>query len=139
MDMELRDKKKKLGIIRFFNSFKYSFSGLAYAVRQEQSVLVMLICLILTLVFGLLFNISLLEWFFILVCIGLVLGTELLNTAIEATIDLLSPSFHPLAKIAKDTASAAVFVYSLIAFIIGCIVFIPRIIDFIGGMSLYDK
>ena len=128
MDLESRDKRKQLGISRFFRSFRYSFEGLAYAAKKEQSVLVMVICLILTLVFGIFLNITLLEWFFILIAIGLVLGTELLNTAIEATIDLVSPAFHPLAKVAKDTASASVFIYSLIAFIIGCLVFIPKLI-----------
>lgn len=131
MNLESRDSRKKLGVHRFFRSFRYSFDGLAYAARKEQSILVMLICLILTLVFGFLLNISMLEWFFILISIGLVLGTELLNTAIEATIDLVSPAFHPLAKVAKDTASASVFVYSLIAFIIGCLVFIPNLIELI--------
>jgi len=134
MNLESRDNRKKLGIIRFFRSFKYSFDGLTYAVKNEQSILVMLICLVLTLIFGFFLNITLLEWFFILVSIGLVLGTELLNTAIEATIDLLSPAFNPLAKIAKDTASASVFIYSLIAFIIGCLVFIPNLIELIERM-----
>jgi len=134
MNLESRDKRKKLGIHRFFRSFAYSFDGLVYAAKNEQSILVMMICLILTLVFGVFLNITLLEWFFILVAIGLVLGTELLNTSIEATIDLLSPNFHPLAKIAKDTASASVFVYSFIAFVIGCLVFIPKLISLIEKM-----
>jgi diacylglycerol kinase len=134
MNLESRDSRKKLGIIRFFRSFRYSFDGLTYAAKNEQSILIMLICLVLTLIFGFFLNITLLEWFFILVSIGLVLGTELLNTAIEATIDLLSPAFHPLAKIAKDTASASVFIYSLIAFIIGCLVFIPNLIELIERM-----
>jgi diacylglycerol kinase len=134
MDLESRNKKKRPGIVRFIKSFGYSFDGLYYAAKHEQSILIMLICLVLTLIFGITLNITKLEWFFILVAIGLVLGTELLNTAIEATIDLLSPKFHPLAKIAKDTASASVFVYSLIAFIIGCMVFIPKVIIIMEGM-----
>ena len=131
MNLESRDKRKQLGIHRFVRSFRYSFDGLAYAAQKEQSIIVMLVCIILTLVFGFILQISILEWFFIFVCFGLVLGTELLNTAIEATIDLISPSYHPLAKVAKDTASASVFIYSLIAFIIGCLVFIPKIVELI--------
>jgi len=132
--MESRNERKKLGIHRFFRSFSYSFDGLAYAAKNEQSILIMFICLIATLIFGVALNITLLEWFFILVAIGLVLGTELLNTSIEATIDLISPNYHPLAKVAKDTASASVFIYSFIAFIIGCLVFIPKIIMLIENM-----
>jgi undecaprenol kinase len=128
MNLESRDKRKQLGIMRFLKSFSYSFNGLVYAARNEQSVLVMVTCLVFTLLFGVFFNISLLEWFLVFIAIGLVLGTELLNTAIEATIDLISPSFHPLAKIAKDTASASVFVYSFVAFVIGCLIFVPKLI-----------
>ncbi len=134
MNLGSRDERKKLGYVRFINSFKYSFQGIIHAAKNEQSVLVMLICLIGALTLGFLLKISMLEWFFILIAIGLVLGTELLNTAIEATMDLLSPRFHPLAKVAKDTASASVFVYSVIAFIIGCLVFVPKIINIIERM-----
>lgn len=134
MNLESRDNRKRLGFSRFIRSFRYSFDGLGYAAKNEQSIVVMLVCLVFTLLLGFVLNITMLEWFFILIAIGLVLGTELLNTAIEATIDLLSPTFHPLAKIAKDTASASVFVYSLIAFIIGCLVFIPKAIELMGGM-----
>ena len=132
MNLESQGRRKKLGIKRFINSFKYSFDGLAYAIKNEQSILIMVIFLITVILGGWFFNITLLEWFFILFAIGLVLGTELLNTSIEATIDLISPKIHPLAKIAKDTASASVFVYSTIAFIIGCLIFVPKIIEWIG-------
>jgi diacylglycerol kinase len=132
MDMELRNERKKRGIKRLINSFKYSFDGLAYAANKEQSVLIMIISTITSIVLGIILKINGTEWFFVMIAIALVLGTELLNTAIEATIDLVSPHYHPLAKIAKDTASAAVFVYSIIAFAIGCIVFIPNIIEYLG-------
>ncbi|HHX16448.1 MAG TPA: diacylglycerol kinase family protein [Mollicutes bacterium] len=134
MNLESRDKRKKLGINRFINSFKYSFDGLAYAIKKEQSILVMAVFLLIVIAGGIFFNITFLEWFFVLIAIGLVLGTELLNTAIEATIDLTCPKLDPLAKIAKDTASASVFVYSVIAFIIGCLIFLPKVIKFIEGI-----
>ncbi|HHT38819.1 MAG TPA: diacylglycerol kinase family protein [Mollicutes bacterium] len=135
MNLESQGRRKKLGIKRFINSFKYSFDGLAYAIKNEQSILIMVIFLITVILGGWFFNITLLEWFIILFAIGLVLGTELLNTSIEATIDLISPKIHPLAKIAKDTASASVFVYSTIAFIIGCLIFVPKIIEWIGRIQ----
>lgn len=133
MDMESRDKRKKLGFRRFLKSFGYSFSGLFYAVKNEQSILVMNICLVLTIIAGFILKIEIIEWIFVIFSIGLVLGSELLNTAIEATVDLVSPKFHPLAKIAKDTASASAFVFSIMAFVIGCLVFIPNLIEMIGG------
>ena len=78
---------------------------------------------------GLYFEVSVIEWLFLFLLIGLIVGVELINTSIEATIDLMSPQTHPLAKIAKDTASAAVFILSTVAFVGGCIVFIPKIIE----------
>ena len=129
MDMDLRDQNKKMGIKRLFNSFKYSFQGLVYAYSKEQSMTIHLTITIFAVAAGVYFSISLIEWLFILLLIGLIVGTELINTSIEATIDLISPSIHPLAKIAKDTASAAVFALSTVAFVGGILIFLPKIID----------
>jgi diacylglycerol kinase len=136
MNLVSRDERKKLGVFRFVKSFKYSLEGLAYAIRREQSIIVMTAFMFLAVSSGFFFKISILEWLFVLISIGLVIGTELINTAIEATIDLVSPKYHELAKIAKDTAAAAVFVYSIVAFIIGCLVFVPKVIDFVERVIL---
>lgn len=129
MDMESHDKKKVRGIKRLINSFKYSFSGLKYAYIKEQNMTVHIIVTGIVIICGIYFNISNIEWLFIMLLIGLVLATELINTSIEATIDLLSPNFNPLAKIAKDTAAAAVFIFALISFIGGIIIFLPKVIE----------
>jgi undecaprenol kinase len=129
MDMELRDKQKKLGIIRFINSFKYSFDGLKYAYTHEQSMVVHIIITIFVIIAGVYFKISYMEWLLVLFLIGMIISMELMNTSIEATIDLVCPKYHPLAKIAKDTASASVFVLSVVAAAIGLIVFGPHLIN----------
>ncbi len=59
---------------------------------------------------------------------------EVFNTALEYVVDLASPNVHPLAKAAKDTASAGVLMMAIISAIIGLIIFIPKIIDWIGGL-----
>ena len=59
---------------------------------------------------------------------------EFFNTAIEYVVDLASPKIHPLAKAAKDTASAGVLIMAIISAIIGGIIFIPKLIDYIGGL-----
>ena len=61
--------------------------------------------------------------------IGLVISCELINTAIEATVDLVTEEYHPLAKVAKDTSAAAVFVFAIIAVIVGLIIFLPKIVN----------
>ena len=124
--MESTGKRKKLGWRRFLKSFQYSASGLRYAYRNEQSMLIHLIVTMLVVFFGFYFKITLTEWLFCVTMFGFVMGAELLNTAIESVVDMAMPDIHPLAKIAKDTASAAVLVLSVVAFIVGAIIFFPH-------------
>ena len=130
MHSKLQDKrKKKLGIKRFFKSFTYNIEGLKYALLNEQSILVQLVFACLVLLFGLFFHLNKYEWIIILFAIGLVLSFEFVNTAIEAVVDLVSPEKHPLAKIAKDTASTAVGIMALVCAIVGIMIFLPKIIN----------
>jgi diacylglycerol kinase len=136
MGMELKDKKEKncevkhkpRGIHRFINSFKYSFDGLKYAYTNEQSLTIHIIFSVIVLVTGLIFEITEMQWALVLFAMALIIVAELLNTAIEATVDMVTEEFHPLAKVAKDCASAAVFIASLVATGMWCYVFIPKII-----------
>lgn len=129
MDMESRKKFKRRGLKRFINSFKYSIDGLKYAYKYEQSLTIHITIAILTVIVGILLKINYYEWLIIFILMGLVMATELINTSLEAVVDLCCPEIHPLAKIAKDTASAAVFVFSIIAAISGFVIFLPKIIE----------
>ena len=128
MEKISRDEIKKKGIGRFFRSFKYSVDGVIYALKYEQSITIHAIATVSVIILGLVFHINRLEWILVLLAIGIILGAELLNTAIEAVVDMVTLEIHPLAKIAKDTASGAVFVLSIVAAAIGLVVFIPYII-----------
>ena len=77
---------------------------------------------------GFILKISPFEWLILVLIIGLVIATELINTSIEAAIDLTTKEINPLAKVAKDTAAAAVMIFAITAVIIACIIFIPKII-----------
>lgn len=123
-----RDELKKRGFKRFIKSFGYSIDGLKYAYKYEQSMTIHVIMAILVVTFGILLKLSLIEWLICFILFGLVMATELINTSIEAVVDLTCPDINPLAKIAKDTASAAVFVFSVVAAISGLIIFVPKII-----------
>lgn len=128
MDLELRDKKKRVSPKRFINSFKYAIEGFLYTLKNEQNMLVHVGITIIVMIGGIFLKISLLEWLVCLLFIGLVIGTELLNTAIEAVVDLACPDKNSLAKVAKDTAAAAVMIFALSAFIAGVIIFLPKVI-----------
>ena len=116
---------------RLANSFKYAFYGIKQSYKGEQNLKIHTVIAILVVLFGFLLRISYLEWLVCLVLIGLVLMAEFFNTAIEYVVDLASPNVHPLAKAAKDTASAGVLMMAIISAIIGLIIFIPKIVEVI--------
>lgn len=128
MDSVSRDKLKEKGFKRLIKSFKYALDGLVYAFKYEQNIIVHSLATIVVIILGIFFKISFLEWLIIFLIIGLVIATELINTSIEATIDLITNEKNPLAKVAKDTAAAAVMVFALIAVIIGLLIFVPKIV-----------
>ncbi len=120
---------KSFSIWRTFRAFKYSYEGFKYAYTHEQSMLLHVTATVMAVSAGLWLEIDKYEWFFVLLLIGLVVGIELLNTAIEAVVDLITEKQHPLAKIAKDTDSEAVFALSITAFVGGCIIYLPNLIE----------
>ena len=122
---------KKLSIKRIFRSFKFSFDGLKYAYLHEQSLTLHIVIMTIVIGCGIGFGISPLEWAITLVIGALVLVTELFNTSIEAVVDMVTGDYHPLAKIAKDTASAATFVASIIAAGMWLYVFVPRFLPLV--------
>lgn len=134
MNSELREQIKCHGFKRLINSFKYSFAGIKYAFKYEQSMTIHILIAVIIIILGLVLHISMMEWLFCFMLIGLVTATELINTSIEAVVDLTCPEMHPLAKIAKDTASAAVLVFALTALVSGLIIFLPKIIEFINHL-----
>lgn len=109
-------------------SFGFAIEGIFEAVRTEPNMKVHLFASVMAILTGLFLKISQVEWLAIFSVIALVFILELLNTAIEAVVDLASPKKHPKAKLAKDVSAGAVFVAALIAFITGVIVFLPKII-----------
>ena len=120
-----RDDVKVYGIMRFFKSIKYSLDGLYYSYRYEQSLWLHGLVTILAIIMGFIFKISLSEWAIIFIALGAILALELINTAIEAAVDLTTTEIHPLAKIAKDCGSAASFVMSIVSIVISMFVFGP--------------
>lgn len=107
----------------FKRSFLFAVQGLRFAVKTERNIKVMLGGGAFAVVMGLVLQIDLVSWAIVLLCIGCVLAAELLNTAIETVVDLVSPEYHPLAGHAKDVAAAAVYVLSFLVALVGLCVF----------------
>ena len=108
----------------FLRSFGYAMEGFRTAVTTERNIKVQLFVGVAAVVAGVLLHIDALSWVLIVLCIGLVLFAELVNTSIEAIVDLATQELHPLAKRAKDIAAASVFTLSITAAIVGLIVFV---------------
>jgi undecaprenol kinase len=121
--MDSRDKPNRL-----WKSFSYALTGIKTAIWTERNMRIHLCASIVVIGCSLFFSISKLEWLFVIAAIGGILSLELINTAIERVVDLVTEEYHPLAKQAKDIAAGAVFIYAITAVLIGIIIFFPRVL-----------
>lgn len=121
---ELKKKRKKLR-----NSFKYAFEGVHRELKEEQNLKIHILIMILVIIAGFILKLSPMEWIICIILFGFVIALELINTAIELTVDLAMPEIHPKAKAAKDIAAAAVLISATCSVIIGVIIFLPKIIN----------
>lgn len=126
------DEIKKRSFRKILDSTINSLNGLKYAYVHEQSLTLHAVLTVGVLLSGFYFKISLMQWAILVTVMTIVIVTELLNTAIEATVDLVTDEYHHLAKIAKDCASAAAFVSALLAGGLYLYVFLPQIIELIS-------
>lgn len=124
------DRDKKYGLRRFKRSCFNSINGVRLSYKDEQSLWIHLIMSVIVIICGFVFRINRYEWVLSIILMGMILCAELLNTAIEACVDLTTDRIHPLAKRAKDVGSATTFMMSVLAIIGEMIIFVPRIIDF---------
>ena len=113
------DLKKQL------RSFGYAWKGIQSCVGKEQNLSFHLIAAMEVIIAGIVLGITRTEWIMVVMCIGTVIAAELLNTAIEKLVDLVSPERHPVAGRVKDIAAGAVLICAVAAAIIGLIIFIP--------------
>ena len=121
---------KDLTWSRLVASFGYAFHGLRITWQNELNFRLEVAAGTLALLLALLLSVSPVP---VLLCTGLVLGLELVNSAVEATVDLLSPQPHPLAKRAKDACAGAVLVASLAAALVGLWLFVPALWALVTG------
>ncbi|MBP3964192.1 diacylglycerol kinase family protein [Paenibacillus lignilyticus] len=112
---------------RLLRSFYYAGSGILSAVRTQANMKIHVVCAIVVNAAGLVVGLTRMEWAVIIAAQAVVMAAELMNTAVEHVVDLASPSRHPLAKAAKDTAAGGVLVAAIGAVIIGLFVFIPHL------------
>ncbi|MBI0576386.1 diacylglycerol kinase family protein [Neobacillus cucumis] len=124
MNMDSRGKGKTIPLLR---SFAYAIDGIRTAIIAERNMRIHLLFSFLVIGGSFFFSITRMEWLFIILVISGMFALELINSAIERVVDLVTEEYHPLAKQAKDLAAGAVFLYAIFSVIIGIIVFFPYI------------
>ncbi|WP_266203602.1 diacylglycerol kinase [Pontibacter kalidii] len=113
-----------------YNSFRFAFRGINAAVRSEPHMRLHVLSAFAVLALGFAFGVSKTEWCLLVGSIGLVVTAEIINTAIETVVNLVSPDFNQLAGRAKDLAAGAVLVAAFTAALIGTIIFLPYLLAF---------
>jgi diacylglycerol kinase len=113
--------------VNLLASFGYAFAGLGYLLRSQRNAQIHLVLGAIAVALGLALGIARWEWVALALTCALVLIAEGINTAVEAAVDLASPGYHPLAKVAKDVAAGTVLLAAIFAIIVGCLLFLPHL------------
>ncbi|MDC4241894.1 diacylglycerol kinase [Clostridium tertium] len=114
-------------IKKMVESFNYAINGIIETVRTQRNMKIHIFAALFVLLACFLFDVSKIEFLILAITITLVLGAEIINTAIEATIDMSTNHYHPLAKIAKNASAGAVLVTAVNALLVGYIIFWDKI------------
>ena len=114
--------------MRVIKSFACAFAGLKDCLLHEKNFRIQYLIGLLIIIAGLFFSLNETEWMIIFLCFAIVLSFEIINSAIEKLCDLVCPQFNLTIKKVKDMSAAAVLLAAIISFVIGCIIFLPKII-----------
>ncbi|HEU5052629.1 MAG TPA: diacylglycerol kinase family protein [Hanamia sp.] len=113
--------------MRVIKSFGWAFNGLKDCILHEKNFRIQYVLAIIVIIVGIFLGLSAIEWAIILLCFAVVLSFEIINSAIEKLCDLVCPDFNLTIKKVKDMSASAVLLSAIITFIIGCIIFLPKI------------
>lgn len=129
-EMEIKPRlteKRRFSIVARLNSTTHAWRGLGIVIRTTHNFWVHIFFAVLAVLLGFILNISSTEWAIIVLAIGFVIAMETMNTAFEFDIDLTSPEEHPYARDTKDVAAGAVLMSTIVAGVVGLIIFGPKI------------
>lgn len=115
-------------------SFSFALAGLRYVIRTQRNARVHLLIAAAVVVLGLFLGVSAVEWAILALAMGLVLAGEMGNTVVETVVDLASPEFHELARVAKDVAASTVLVTALTAVAVGLFILGPPLWDRLASL-----
>lgn len=114
---------------KFLNRFKFPIAGLVTIVKKDRNLILHLVFAVIVIFVSLILKLNQNEWLWIILAIFSVLITEIINTSIEYVVDMYTDKYNIHAKHAKDTAALAVLLSSIMAAIIGIMIFLPKLIE----------
>jgi diacylglycerol kinase (ATP) len=120
-----------MGLNKRIKSFGYAFNGLFHLIKNETNAQIHIVAAVIAISMGVFFSVSVTEWCFIILSIGIVIAAEAFNTVIERLVDHMFPDYHNTAKVAKDIAAGGVLISAIAAFVVGIVIFLPKIIALI--------
>ena len=127
---KISDAKEKHTLKALKKSFKYALNGIFTGLKICRNLKIHYFIATIAIISGFYFDITRIEFAVVLLTITLVVTLEMINTAIEKVVDLLTEKYHFLALIAKDVSAGAVLIASIIAFVIGALIFGPHLLTF---------
>lgn len=113
----------------FIRSFRFAANGIGLFFRRERNGQIQGVLAVLAIAAGFFFQITRMEWMVLLLCTGLVISLEMVNSAIERLCNMHTTSFHPAIKIIKDVAAAAVLWSAVVALVVGILIFLPHVVS----------
>lgn len=125
----MKTKKQALS-----KSFYHAFRGIGEVLPKERNLKIHLTIMALVIISGIVFKISITEWLICTILFGMVISLELVNTAIEKTVDICMPEINEQARIAKDVSAGAVLIGAITSALVGIIIFLPKGIEFIQNI-----
>ncbi len=115
-----------MNLRKLYHSFGYALQGIRTVILTEQNFRIHTLAAIVVFIAGIFTSLSKMEWILVIILVFGMFVIELVNTAIERVVDLVTPNFHPLAKQAKDLAAGACLIYAVCTVIVGLIIFLPK-------------
>jgi diacylglycerol kinase len=124
----MENAAKKFSMHARIASFKPAIRGTKFVLMNEHNARIHLGAALAAIILGIVLKIGKAEWLVILLCIGLVLAFEIMNSAVEKMVDFISPGINDKARLIKDIAAGSVLVAAVVSLMAGLIIFIPHVI-----------
>ena len=131
----LRWQRAQSWTLSLIRSFGYAFEGIFQFVRRQRNAQIHVFVTLVVCAVSWAWGLSRVEWMIVILTMAMVLGMEAANTAIEAVVDLVSPQFHPLAKLAKDVAAGGVLLVAIGAALVALLLYGARLLQLMRWLA----